>query len=57
MLKKKEDEEEEEKKIRLKMASFPIARLYYSLPFLFPLHSAAQDLGQSPDVLPKAACG
>lgn len=55
MLKKKE--EEEEKKIRLKMASFPIARLYYSLPFLFPLHSAAQDLGQSPDVLPKAACG
>lgn len=36
------------------MATFPIARLYYSPPFLFPRHSAAQDSGWSPDVLPKA---
>lgn len=47
------------------MATFPIARLYYSpplllplpSPFLFPRHSAAQDSGWSPDVLPKAVCG
>lgn len=30
------------------MATFSIARLYYSLPLLFSQHSAAQDLGTEP---------